>query len=224
MTERESEKRNIGAITVEEQLLLQKKTVFIAGCGGLGGFCAELLFRLGIGTLVLCDCDVFEESNLNRQLYCNTTTLGINKAVAISRYISKAATCEVRHFAVKIDDSNSYDLIRDCDLVIDALDNVETRFELQRACRLRGIPMITGGVTHWYGQVSTIYPGDDSLDKIYGNSPSQNKPPVLAFTACNIASCQVAEALGVLLGTPKLRNKMLVVDLYDFTTKILPLQ
>ena len=224
MSDRESERRNIGAISEEEQLLLRNKTVFIAGCGGLGGYCAELLFRLGIGGLRLCDCDVFEQSNLNRQLYCNTTTLGINKAVAIARYISKSAMSEVKSYAVRISDANVYDLIRDCDLVIDALDNVETRFELERACEVRSIPLITGGVTNWYGQITTIYPGDRRMEKIYGNMQSQEEPPVLAFTACNIASCQVAEAVRTLLGRPGLRHKLLVIDLYDFTAKILPLE
>lgn len=223
MSDRESERRNIGAITEEQQLILRKKTVFIAGCGGLGGYCAELLFRLGIGGLKLCDCDVFEQSNLNRQLYCNTTTLGINKAVAIARYISKSAMSDIKSFAVRISDSNAYDLIRDCDLVIDALDNIETRFELERACAQRKIPLITGGVSHWYGQISTVFPGDDSLRKIYGNMASQDEPPVLAFTACNIASFQVAEAVRTLLGNPGLRNKLLAIDLYDFSTRIIPL-
>lgn len=223
MFERESERRNIGAISHEQQLLLRHKTVFIAGCGGLGGYCAELLFRLGIGGLNLCDSDVFEQSNLNRQLYCNTTTLGINKAVAIARYISKSAMSEVKSFAVRISDANAYDLIRDCDLVIDALDNVETRFELERACEQRKIPLITGGVSHWYGQISTIFPGDNSMQKIYGNTPTQDEPPVLAFTACNIASFQVAEAVRTLFGDPGLRKKLLVIDLYDHCTRILPL-
>ena len=69
-----ADNRNIGAISEEEQKILNSKTVFIAGCGGLGCYCADMLSRLGIGHLVLCDCDEFEPSNLNRQLYCNYKT------------------------------------------------------------------------------------------------------------------------------------------------------
>lgn len=224
MAEKLIDNRNIGAISAEEQESLSKKTVLIAGCGGLGGYCAELLSRLGVGCLVLCDCDVYEESNLNRQLFSNINTLGINKAVAASRYITSHSLCKVRTYPMRINRSNAYALTENCDLAIDALDNVETRFELQRACEKRGIPMVTGGVSHWYGQVSTIYPGENSLEKIFGRAPSQKRPPVLGFSACNIASYQVAESTKILLGKPSLRNKLLIIDLFEFSTKILPLE
>ncbi len=218
-----SENRNIGAITEEEQEILRSKTVLIAGCGGLGGFCADMLSRLGIGCLVLCDCDEFEPSNLNRQLYSNVTTLGINKAVATSRYITQHSLCKVRTYPMRITKSNAYALTENCDLVIDALDNVQTRFELEKACEKRGIPMITGGISHWYGQVSVIFPGDNSLEKIFGTVPVKKRPPVLGFVAANIASCEVAEACKTLLGYPSLRHKLLIIDLKDFSAKILPL-
>lgn len=224
MADRTPENRNIGAITPAQQALLSEKTVLIAGCGGLGGYCAELLSRLGVGCLVLCDCDVFEESNLNRQLFSNLNTLGINKAVAASRYITSHSLCKVRTYPLRINRSNAYALTETCDLVIDALDNVETRYELQRACEKRGIPMVTGGVSHWYGQISSIFPGDNTLDKIFGRTPTQKRPPVLGFAAANIASCQAAEAAKILLGSPTLRNKLLVIDLFDFCAKILPLE
>ena len=61
------------------------------------------------------------------------------------------------------------------------------------------------------------------MKKIYGKMSSQDEPPVLAFTACNIASFQVAEAVRTLLGNPGLRNKLLAIDLYDFSARVLPL-
>lgn len=216
--------RNIGAITAEEQAILRRKTVLIAGCGGLGGYCAELLSRLGVGKLVLCDCDVFEESNLNRQLFCNRNTLGVNKAEAIGYYIEENDRCKVRVVTKAITPLNAYLLTDGCDLVIDALDNIATRFDLQRACKRRGIPMITGGVSHWHGQVSTIYPGDDTLEAIFGRNASEKHPPVLGFAACNIATCQVAEAAKILLGQPSLRKKLLMIDLNGFTAKIVPIE
>ena len=64
--------------------LLQTR-VFVLGCGGLGGHVASLLARLGVGGLRLCDSDIFEESNLNRQYFCTESTLGQPKAVATAR-------------------------------------------------------------------------------------------------------------------------------------------
>lgn len=60
--------RNLGALTEEEYALLRSKTVFVAGCGGLGGYLIEMLLRIGVGEIRAADGDVFEASNLNRQL------------------------------------------------------------------------------------------------------------------------------------------------------------
>ena len=59
--------RNLGALTEQECALLRTKTVFVAGCGGLGGYLIEMLMRLGVGAIRAADGDVFEASNLNRQ-------------------------------------------------------------------------------------------------------------------------------------------------------------
>ena len=72
--------RNIGAITEAEQELLLKKRAAIVGCGGLGGYIAEFLARLGLGHLTLIDGDAFTVSNLNRQILSLETNLGQNKA------------------------------------------------------------------------------------------------------------------------------------------------
>ena len=76
--------RNLGALREEEQRLLGEKRVFIAGCGGLGGYLLELLLRLGVRRIVLADGDVFEASNLNRQLLATPALLGTAKAKAQS--------------------------------------------------------------------------------------------------------------------------------------------
>ena len=75
-------KRNIGALTEEECLILNSKKVFVAGCGGLGGYIIEYLTRLGIGEIIACDGDSFDETNLNRQLLSTEANLGKNKALA----------------------------------------------------------------------------------------------------------------------------------------------
>ena len=147
-----TENRNIGAISEEEQAVLGSKTVFVAGCGGLGCYCADMLSRLGVGHLVLCDCDEFEPSNINRQLYCNVKTMGKNKAVVASQQINQQRLSKVITYPTPITKLNAYDIIQNCDLVIDCLDNIPTRFILQKACEKRGIPMVTGGVSHWHSR------------------------------------------------------------------------
>ena len=72
--------RNMLALSKEENKSLRDKKVCVIGCGGLGGYIIEMLGRLGIGTIVAVDGDVFEISNLNRQLLSDVTNLGLNKA------------------------------------------------------------------------------------------------------------------------------------------------
>ena len=74
--------RNLGALTEQECAQLRTKTVFVAGCGGLGGYLIEMLLRLGVGAIRAADGDVFEVSNLNRQLLSSTCNLGRSKAEA----------------------------------------------------------------------------------------------------------------------------------------------
>ncbi len=215
--------RNLGAITPEEQATLLKKTVFIAGCGGLGGFVAEMLSRIGIGKLVLCDYDKFEDSNYNRQVFCIGRTMGKNKAEGIAELFEEDGRCEVEAHTERINAVNAHTLIAGCDVVVDALDNIRARYDLQHACKKAGIPMITGGVSHWHGHVSTIYPGDDTLKKIYGDAKEESKPSVVCFAAGVIGCNQAAEAVKVLLGRPGLRGKLLIVDLNGMMARALPL-
>ena len=216
-------KRNIGAITSEEQAILSKKTVFIAGCGGLGGFVAEMLSRIGIGKLVLCDFDEFCDSNYNRQVFCIGRTMGKNKAEGIAELFREDNRCEVTAYAERITPLNAHLLIEGCDVVVDALDNMRARYDLQLACKRAGIPMVTGGVSHWHGHVSTIFPGDDTLKKIFGNAREEVKPSVVCFAAGVIGCNQAAEAVKVLLGRPGLRGRLLIVDLNGMMARVLPL-
>lgn len=78
MTETRYE-RNIPALEEQEQKLLSSRRVLVIGCGGLGGFILESLARLGVGHITAVDGDVFEESNLNRQLYSSPALLGQKK-------------------------------------------------------------------------------------------------------------------------------------------------
>ena len=87
-------------------------------------------------------------------------------------------------------------------VVIDALDNIPSRLDLARVCRELKIPLVHGAVSGWYGQLSTQFPGETTLEQIYGhNTGSQGpvvKPPVLSFAPATIASLQVAEAIKVI--------------------------
>ena len=122
--------RNIPALTEEECLLLREKRVLVVGCGGLGGHIIDQLARIGIGFLRVVDGDVFEETNLNRQLLSSVPLLGINKAKAATEHIARVNP----HITVDTVDAflteeNAADLLTGCDIVVDAL-NAERKEEI----------------------------------------------------------------------------------------------
>jgi len=211
--------RNIGTIGVEGQLKLFDSKVAVIGCGGLGGLVVELLARMGVGTLVLVDNDVFEDSNLNRQLLCTEADMGKPKVMAAyERVRAVNSAVEVCCFQQRLTAKNALAILRGVDLVIDALDNLPSRFVLEQAAFELNIPMVHGAIAGFLGQVTTIYPGEAGLRQIYGE-PGQRERGIEvetgnpATTPALIATLQVQEAVKYLtgVGEPQ-RQRLLYVD------------
>jgi len=207
-----------------EQKALQNATISIIGCGGLGGRTAELLTRLGIGTLILTDPDVFSESNLNRQLFCNMETLGQAKVLVASQELQKINPTLHINALVQTFDASS---LRGVDIVIDALDSGKARKQLATLCHQQNIPMIHGAVNSWYGQLAVEQPGSPLMAMLYPDSNKPNSPPtVLPMTVSLIASMQVAEVCKYILDqdSPLQGDLSLQCDLlhcqYEFIKKM----
>ncbi len=186
------------SLSCPEQLRLFRSRVAIIGCGGLGGRTAELLARIGVGHLLLTDPDIFSESNLNRQIFCNTKSLGYNKVDIVSQELltinpALTSTPQVRHF-----NSSS---INTADIVVDALDSTEARIELSKLCREQNIPMIHGAVKEWYGQAGIDQASSPLIQTLYTQQKGPAATPkVLPMTVSLIASIQATETCKYLLG------------------------
>ena len=214
--------RNIGSITENEQETIVGKKVLVAGCGGLGGYVIEYLTRIGVSDFIVCDGDVFDESNLNRQLNSLTETLGVSKAeTAKNRILSINPSARVRFLHGLITEENAYDLVSDRDLVIDALDNIESRIYLERACEKAGVTFIFGGVNGWFGSVCTVLPGQKTIEKLYAGVPAPRTKSVLCMTVAAVAAYEAAEAVKVLLGGGDRIGKMLMLDMRRNTVRIM---
>lgn len=210
--------RNEQMLSREENINLRTKTVAIIGCGGLGGYIIEMLSRLGIGTLKVVDGDVFEKSNLNRQILSNTDNIGKNKAIeAMQRIKIINPDIKIIPYIENLNLNNAYNILKNCDVVIDALDNISSRLILEDICENLKIPMVHGAITGWYGQVSTILPGDKTLKKIYSSKKeNHNKLGNPSFTPALIAAFQVSETVKLIIGRGTLlRKKIMFVNLYD---------
>ncbi|TAL36686.1 MAG: HesA/MoeB/ThiF family protein [Spirochaetes bacterium] len=211
--------RNTGSISMEEQLKLLRSTVAVIGCGGLGGCLIEILARLGVGRLIVFDPDSFEEHNFNRQLLCDTVSIGTPKSdAAVRRAAAVNPAVEVAAYRAAFTRSFGRAEIAGAHAVADALDDIQARLELAVACRGLGVPLVHGAIAGWYGQVAVQFPGEKILETVYPASGQAKGVEVRtgnpAFTPWAVASLQAAEISKILLGRPTaLRGKLLCIDL-----------
>lgn len=225
----ESLERNFPALSAREQLRLLRSAALVIGLGGLGGFQAVLLARLGVGRLVLADGDVFALSNLNRQVFATERTLGFNKALVAARHLKEI------HPALQVEPVDQFlgpknlphYLVR-VQVALDGLDNLPSRRDLFAAAQAAGVPVVHGAVHGHFGQVSTILPQDvESFRKIYALAqPGAEGPPeVLAPVVSLTASLQVQEAARLLLGkTPAYHNALAYFHGDTGRLEVLPLE
>lgn len=213
--------RNRNSLTCEQQLTLFKSSVAVIGCGGLGCYIVEELARIGVGRTTVIDPDVFEENNLNRQLYALSSNLGQAKVKCAADRVKEVNPAVTVHPVKKaMSRDNGSELLGGIQVAADALDSIPLRLDLAQVCRTCGIPLVHGSVGGWYGQVVTEFPGDGTLDKIYARCSEdrgiEKDLGNLAFVVPVIASLQVAEVVKILLGEEaSLRRKMLSINLLD---------
>jgi molybdopterin/thiamine biosynthesis adenylyltransferase len=197
--------RNLGTFSREGQLKLLESTVVIVGLGGLGGQLVEQLGRAGVGKIITVDPDIFEETNLNRQLLSNEANLGrekTNEAKERLEKINKAV--EFTGFQCLFDELPD-DVWKKADLVFDCLDNIDDRLVLAQKCSVSNCPLVHGAIAGWYGEVGVVWPGSEMLQKHYqgqheGLEKELGTPP---FTAAVAASLMAAKGCQILMGKHK---------------------
>jgi molybdopterin/thiamine biosynthesis adenylyltransferase len=208
--------RNVPALTREECALLRTKKIAVIGCGGLGGHLIDLLARLGIGSILAVDGDIFDASNLNRQLLSQVSLLGTEKArAAADRVRMVNPDVKVRSETVFLDESNALSLITGCDAVLDALDNIPSRKILSAACEQANIPYIYGAIQGWVAQAAVSMPGDHLIDTLYPEEIEIRDKSVLSFTPALCASMQAALCVKLLTGRDMETGKIYYFDLLN---------
>jgi len=211
--------RNKQSISETQQEQLAQKKVLVIGCGGLGTHVLEGLARIGLTHIGFCDYDVFEVSNLNRQLNALESTIGESKALmacARIKSINSAIKCKV--YTDKYPSSAILDDLPGYDLVIDCLDSIATRKQLEIDCLKFGKTLIHGTIAGHYGYFGVITKDnqlmamqanqDDSIEKQLGNP---------YYIVATVASMQVMLATRVLLGQSYHKNGFYVIDLADLS-------
>jgi adenylyltransferase/sulfurtransferase len=201
--------------------------VAVLGCGALGSNIASHLARSGCGFIRVVDRDFIELNNLQRQVLFDEEDIreGIPKAVAARKKMGKInSEIEVEAVVEDVNFTNIEDFVRDVDMVLDGMDNFETRFLINDACVKQGIPWIYGGCIGTHGLTMVIVPGHTPcLRCIFESAPPPELSPtcdtagVLGPAVSVVAALQAMEAVKFLSGNSTALDKTLYT--YDVWTR-----
>ena len=215
-------------IGYQGQLKLKNAKVCVVGVGGLGNPITTRLTAMGVGTLRIVDRDVIELSNLHRQTMFDEDDIGQVKVEVAAKKLQKLnPDCKIEALAVSVNDYTALEVIEGCDVVVDALDSVNARYALNKACVKFGIPFVTGAAVGVSGQVFTILPGTSACYHCMFPALDEESMPTCSIQGVHpsilsiVGGIEVSEAVKVILGKkPSLSDKILHVDIenLDFTS------
>ena len=205
----------IGEIGQEGQEKLKRSRVAIAGAGGLGSPIAIYLTAAGIGKIRMIDHGQVALSNLNRQILHWEEDIGrkkIDSARTKLKNLNRAV--EIETIAETITEGNVSQLVDGCDVIVDAMDNLPTRYVLNRCAIEKKVPFFHGAVNGFEGRAMTILPGKTAcLRCMYRGPVPQEKFPVIGVAPAVIGSIQATEVIKYLVGIGKLlTNRLLIYD------------
>jgi adenylyltransferase/sulfurtransferase len=213
--ERYSRQILINGFGEEGQAKLKKAKVFIAGVGGLGSVTATYLAAAGVGIIRLVDHDRVELSNLNRQILHRDEDIGGKKVDSAAKRLKGINPgVKIETVVEEITEANISKLVADFDLIVDAMDNLPTRYLLNKVAIEKNIPFFHGAVNGFEGRAMTIIPGQTAcLRCVYRGAVVEGSFPVVGVTPGVIGCIQATEVIKYLLGIGQLLgNRLLVYD------------
>ncbi len=209
------------------QAVLLDSAVLVVGAGGLGSPVIQYLAAAGIGRLGIADGDAVELSNLQRQVVHGTDDVGRPKADSAAEAVAALNPDVTVETHGKISAENVGGIVADYDLVVDASDNFPTRFLLNDACVLAGLPLVHGSIYRFEGQSTTIAAGGRPCYRcLFPAAPPEGTIPdcaeagVLGVLPATIGAVQATEVIKVLLNVGEtLAGRLFVYDARDLETE-----
>jgi len=200
----------------EGQEKLKRAKVFIAGAGGLGSPASIYLAAAGVGTIRIVDQDKVELSNLNRQVLHWDENIDGRKADSAEAKLKKLNPgVKIEAITETITEANVSQLVADSDLIVDAMDNLPTRYLLNKTAIEKDIPFFHGAVYGFEGRAITIIPGKTAcLNCVYhGVIIPEKKFPIIGVTPAVIGCIQATEVIKYIVGLGELlTNRLLTYD------------
>jgi len=216
-------------IGYQGQLKLKQAKVCVVGVGGLGNPIVTRLAAMGVGKIRIVDRDVIELSNLHRQTMFNEDDVGQVKVETAAKKLRKLnADIVIEELPISINDYTAFEVVDGCDVVVDALDSVNARYSLNKACIEKKIPFVTGAAVGVTGQCFTILPNQSACYHCLFPALDEDSMPTCSIEGVHpsilsiVGGIEVSEAVKVIMGKePSLKDKVLHVDLenliFNFT-------
>lgn len=199
------------------QQRLKAARVAIVGLGGVGAPAALYLAAAGIGVLRLIDHDAVALSNLQRQIVFSEQDVGRLKVEAGAvRLAALNAHVEIEEAAERLTPDNAAWLLEGCDIVIDGTDDFETRFAVNAACVAAGIPLVSGALGRWSGQVG-VFTGRPCYRCLVAETPPEAETcarvGVVGALAGVVGSMAALETIKLIAGAGQpLTGRLLIYD------------
>jgi adenylyltransferase/sulfurtransferase len=197
----------LGPVGEEGQRRLGQATVAVVGAGALGSNSADLLVRMGFGHVRLIDRDVVETSNLHRFRVLGDAHVDMSKADALAEELASATPgSTLEALPEDLTAGNALALLEGADVVVDGLDNMETRYIINDACLELGIPWVYGGVVGTTGMEAPFPAGGPCIRCLFPEPPEPGSLPTCESAGIHpsipavVASVQVAHASRLVLG------------------------
>ncbi|UCG76862.1 MAG: molybdopterin-synthase adenylyltransferase MoeB [Gemmatimonadota bacterium] len=223
----------IPEVGLEGQERLKQARVLLIGAGGLGSPLALYLTAAGVGTIGVVDHDEVDLTNLQRQILYDTASVGTSKLrSAAARLRAMNPEVQIRTFETRLESSNALEILDGWDVVADGSDNFPTRYLVNDAAVLLGVPTVYGAIFRFEGQVSVFGAAEGPCYRCLFREPP---PPELAPSCAEagvfgvlpgiVGTIQATEAIKLILGQGRpLVGRLLLIDALRMTFRELSIR
>ena len=227
MIDRYSRQVLFSGINRDGQEKLGGSYVVVVGCGALGTVIATILVRAGVGKVRIIDRDFIEYHNLQRQVIFDEDDIKneLPKAVAAERHLKKVnSEIEIEGIVADVNSTNIEELVAGADLILDGLDNIETRYLINDVSLKHKIPWIYGGAISSVGMMMTVIPDKTACLRCiwpnaggHGLAMTCDTAGVIAPAPFVVASLQCVDAMKIRVGREKTNPGITLINVWDGT-------
>jgi len=217
-------------IGVDGQEKLKKASVLVVGAGGLGCPVLQYLAVAGVGKLAVAEFDTVSETNLQRQVLYGSEDIGKLKSIIATKRIEQLNNLiDTERINLRIDASNSLSILRNYDIIVDATDNLETRYVINDTCVILNKPMVHGAIYKYEGQVAVFNYRGGATYRCFNPAeedgflnPEPSASGLLGVLPGITGTIMTSEVIKIITGWGEvLSGKMLVFNINDYSFRLL---